>query len=100
MTTTRRRWRAIQSYVLAAVVGLGVWGVFAYRASTTTSRSNRLCGVIAGFVVASDKTVGTPGTRDYQYYQRHPEALRQAHRVDAAILEYLGCMPVKIILPK
>lgn len=83
--------------VMAAVIGMGVWGIFIYRSSVTTDRSNRLCGVIAALVKVGDEQAGTPLDAAYSYYKTHPRALVLAHESNRYILSQLPCSPLPLV---
>jgi hypothetical protein len=86
----RHKWLAI---IGAIVVGLGVWGIFAWRTLINQQQHYNLCSVIAGLVVQGNRSAGTPGTPGYFYYQHHPEELAALHAQNRQTLRQLNCKP-------
>lgn len=84
---------SIVTVVVAASVGLFVWGVFLWRASQTSKTQTSLCTVLFNLVDSSQKTLGKPHTPLYAYYKIHPDELAFARRRNLEALRKLPCRP-------
>jgi hypothetical protein len=63
--------------VFMVAVGFTVWGVVFWRAHTTTSVANRLCGAIKVLIQPQVADAHTKGTVAYNYYLKHPKDLKR-----------------------
>lgn len=82
--------------IAAAVVGLGVWGIFAYRASEAAhnqASQDKLCLFLYGLEANAIATIGTPTGGAYSYYHAHPDEVKLAKKQGRAVLKQLPCRP-------
>lgn len=82
------RWRLLSAWIV--VFSLLVIFAIHDLAHTRQENCRRVSTVLEQIVLASDKSLGHPGSPGYAYYHVHPEELRQAHLANRRLIDKLN----------